>query len=247
MARRATSTQPQALRRNLSDYWSLTHQPLYCLVFLLPLVLTYEFGALLLRISHWPERQLVAVRLVRDALGLFGASGLWLPGVAVLLTLLIWHLLSRRAWQVRAWVPLGMAVESILLTPPLFALNVVKLAAGAADGPRLAEQMVLALGAGIYEELIFRLGLISGLLLLLVDVLRVPRRVAVWLALGLSAVLFALCHCEPIGSLPLAWGTVLLYALAGAYLGLVYLWRGLGVSTGCHALYNLGLTALAAA
>lgn len=233
-------------RQALSDYWDATREPLYCLVFLLPLVVTYEFTAAVLRVAAWPERRLVAQRLIGGALSAFGASGAWLPGVALLLTLAVWHVLTRRSWHIRAWVPLTMVAESAALTPPLLAITLLPLAAaGAAEAPpRLAEQLVVALGAGIYEEMIFRLALISALLILLDDILRVPRPWAAAAAGAVAALLFAACHYHPIGVDAFAWGSFVERALAGGYLSLIYLTRGLGVAIGCHVAYNLTAAAL---
>lgn len=227
-----------------SSYWHATREPLYCLVFLLPLVATYEFGALILRLTSWPERQLVAERLLRDLLGWLGASGVWLPGIAVVLTLAIWHVLSRRSWVVRAWVPALMLAESVLLAAPLLVLGRLSLQASASAPASVAEQLVLALGAGIFEELVFRLGLVSLVLVLMVEVLRAPRPVGEAVAIVVGALLFALAHYPPVGGDEFAWGSFLIRTAGGAYLSLVFLWRGVGVSTGAHAAYNVAVAVL---
>jgi hypothetical protein len=182
--------------------------------------------------------------LLRTLLGWFGASGLWLPGIALLTTLLIWHVLSRRPWQIRAWVPLLMAGESVLLVFPLLAIHLLPLQAGGGLGEGLAERIVLALGAGIYEELLFRLGLVSLLLLVLVDLLHLPRRAAAPIALLLAATIFALCHYQPVGVDVFSWSSFAQRLLAGAYLSLIFLSRGLGIAAGCHSAYNLLILAL---
>ncbi len=237
--RPASRRSPRLSAPPLSTYWEATREPLYSLVFLLPLVATYEFGALLLRVSTPVQHELVAQQLLRTLLGWFGAGGLWLPGLALLITLLLWHVLSHRPWQIRAWVPLLMAGESVLLVLPLLAIHLLPLQAG--DGPvgSLAERIVLALGAGIYEELLFRLGLISLLLFVLGDLLRLPRRAAAPIALLLAAAIFALCHYHPVGVEIFSWSGFLQRLVAGAYLSLIFLSRGLGIATGCHSGYNL--------
>lgn len=222
-----------------SYYWAATHQPLYCLVFLLPFVLTYEFGALLLRVSMLSNADLVAIQLVRALLGLFGASAVWLPGLALVLTLASWHILSGRPWRLRAWVPAVMLAETLVLTAPLMALGLLPLQAVNPGGAALAERLVMALGAGIYEELVFRLGLISLLMLLLNDVTRLPHNVSIALSTVVAAGLFAWCHYPPVGLDVFTWGSFTLRFLAGAYLSLVFVGRGLGIAVGCHAAYNL--------
>ena len=53
------------------------------------------------------------------------------------------------------------------------------LTAGGGLDSVLVQQTILAVGAGIYEELVFRLYLITGIMLLLIDVCRVRRSVGV--------------------------------------------------------------------
>src|SRR5262245_31872121 len=170
------------------SYFDATREPLVCLVFLLPLVAAYELGALLLRPAADPERELVAASAILHVLAWFGAAGAWVPGVALLLTLLLWHWASRKSWQIRAWHPLVMIGESIGVAPPLLVLSRLLLGPGGARPALgvLKVQAVYTLGAAIYEELLFRFILISVLLLLLVDVFRVPRTAAAIIAATLA-------------------------------------------------------------
>ena len=222
-----------------TEYRDATRQPLYCLLLLLPLVGAYELGALLLRPAIWPEKQLVAYRLIQALLDWFGAGGIWLPGVVLLATLAAWHVISRHPWRIHTWVLAGMVVESLLLTVPLFVLNRVMLQAGDLAGADWRSQFVLALGAGVYEELVFRLYLITGLMLLAVKVFHLPQRVAAVAAIAVAATLFAACHFPPLGSTTYTLKTFAMLVAAGAYLSIVFVGRGLGVATGCHAAYNL--------
>jgi len=222
------------------QYAQESRRPLYCLIFLFPLVATYEFGAMLLRPVVWPERQLVAHSLILKLLAWFGAHGIWLPAVALLLTLLAWHVLEGYSWRIRGWVLPLMVLESAVLTLPLFVLgNVMTQAATAVAVPQLRHQIVLALGAGVYEELVFRLYLVTGLSLVLETGLRVPARFARPATVALSAATFAVCHFTPLGSEPFRAAHFLLLLLAGTYLAIVFVERGLGIAAGCHAAFNL--------
>ncbi|MCH8807641.1 MAG: CPBP family intramembrane metalloprotease [Planctomycetes bacterium] len=229
--------------RRVGTVWTVyrdaTRQPLYCLLLLLPLVGAYELGALLLRPAIGPEPQLVAYRLIQSLLDWFGAGGIWLPGVVLLVTLSAWHLISRHPWRIHTWVLAGMVVESLLLTVPLFVLNRVLLQAGDPAGEDWRSQLVFALGAGVYEELVFRLYLITGLTMLAVKVFHVPQRVAIVSAIAVAVMFFARCHFPPLGSTTYTLQTFAFFVAAGAYLSIVFVGRGLGVATGCHAAYNL--------
>jgi membrane protease YdiL (CAAX protease family) len=171
---------------------------------------------------------------------------MWLPGVVLIFSLTAWHFVARRPWRFRAHVPLFMAAESVLLAPPLYAIGILLLAqAGDLSSNReLLERSVLAVGAGVYEEMVFRLMLLTGLLLLLKDACRLPGAIATAAALAGSSVLFALCHYHPVGSELFELRSFLMRSLAGVYLGAIYVYRGLGIATGTHVAYNLSLVLL---
>lgn len=227
-----------ALGTPLVAYTDATRQPLYCLAFLFPLIAVYEFGAMMLRPMASPERLLLAPSFINDALAWFGAVGPWVPGAALLATLLSWHLLSGHNWQLRAWVPLLMLAESVALALPLIVLSDLMMQAGALP-PLSKTRIVTAIGAAIYEEALFRFALVSALLAILVDLARVPRMTASIIAGTLAALIFAAMHCRPLGSEPFAWAPFILRTLAGGYLALLFMARGLGVCTGAHAAYNV--------
>lgn len=222
-------------------YTDLTRQPLYNLAFLFPLIAIYEFGAMLLRPVALTDRLLLAPSFIHDALAWLGAVGPWVPGAALLSTLLIWHILSKRNWHLRAWVPLVMLLESLALAMPLLILSELLLQAGRATlaADAIKTRLVAALGAAIYEEALFRFGLVSACIALLIDGARVPRRYAVAATCVVSAMAFSLLHCKPLGAENFAWLPFFLRSAAGAFLAFVFVARGLGVCTGAHAAYNV--------
>jgi membrane protease YdiL (CAAX protease family) len=218
--------------RRWRRYLRESRRPLHCLVFLAPWVLVYEVAARLPDDGHGPARDLFAHSVIQDLLGWFGLVGFWLPPVVLVATLLAWHRTRRDRWRVRWWVFPGMLLESLLLAVPLLALSALFEAAA-------QTRLIAALGAGIYEELVFRLLLISGLAWVLVETAQLGRRMALGVAVGLASLLFSLCHFEPVGPEPFAWRAFCFRLTAGVYLSLVFVRRGLGVSSGCHAGYNV--------
>lgn len=106
-------------------------------------------------------------------------------------------------------------------------------------GPGLEAAVLASIGAGLYEELLFRLVLLGGSFLLIKRVLVVPETAAFALALVVSAATFAAYH--HLGPYAEPWNARALCfrGLAGILLGLVFLTRGLGVAVYLHAFYDI--------
>jgi membrane protease YdiL (CAAX protease family) len=108
---------------------------------------------------------------------------------------------------------------------------------GATPEPAL-EQIIGFLGAGIYEEALFRLLLFSGLLAALA-LAELPTAWGFALAATGSALLFAGAHHlgphgEPFNGTYFAFRTA-----AGLYFAGLYRLRGFGIAVGAHAFYDV--------
>ncbi len=99
-------------------------------------------------------------------------------------------------------------------------------------------QVVTYLGAGIYEEALFRLALFSGIVAVLRAVDLGQALSVILAALG-SAVLFSTAHhIGPYGQAYSNW-LFLFRMTAGLYFAFLYQLRGFGIAVGTHACYNL--------
>ncbi|MHC4789350.1 MAG: CPBP family glutamic-type intramembrane protease [Planctomycetota bacterium] len=102
----------------------------------------------------------------------------------------------------------------------------------------ISAPVLLALGAGVYEELVFRLCLLGGGALLLRKVWHWPMVLSVSVALLVSSVAFAwVHHLGPLGE-PVESYHLLFRTVCGLLLGVIFLMRGLGVAAWTHAIYN---------
>jgi membrane protease YdiL (CAAX protease family) len=97
--------------------------------------------------------------------------------------------------------------------------------------------IVLASGAGLYEELIFRALLISLLIVILETMGGKTGWLLVVLAVFISSVLFALAHY--VGSESFHWYTFLYRTCAGGLFALLYMVRGIAVAVYTHAFYDM--------
>jgi hypothetical protein len=102
---------------------------------------------------------------------------------------------------------------------------------------------MVSLGAGIYEELLFRVLLVSGMVALGLR-LGWRRPVAVGVAVLGSAVIFSGFHyVGPFGD-TLTVASFTFRAVAGLVLSGLYVARGFGIVAWSHALYDLGIAML---
>lgn len=248
--RKPPKTQTRRRRREVTklpdSYWHITRRPLQSLVFLMPLILAYEIGTALTLGDEAPgeRRDLAVAQLLHWFFGLFGASGAYLPGVLLVVVLLAWHVVARDPWKVRGQALAGMAGESVLLAAPLLGLNWFLAQVGSGTMLQAGsyvnwDNLRLSIGAGIYEELVFRLIVIELLMFLARDVVRMKQSAGVAVAVILSSLFFAVSHHDPIGSDPWNASRFAFRAAAGAFLAAIYVLRGFGLAVGAHVVYDI--------
>jgi len=105
--------------------------------------------------------------------------------------------------------------------------------------------IITGIGAGIYEELVFRLILICLLMLLLQDVLGLSHINSIVLSVLISAALFSAHHHidffsgQPNAIDPFNWTRFAFRTIAGIYFAILFAFRGFGITAGTHAFYNI--------
>jgi hypothetical protein len=241
-----------------SGYLPSTRHPWPCLLFVLPLLLVYELGVFFLGGPNPESIRNGADHWLRCGLRVVGLRFFWLPPTVLAVVFVIW------AWRRRKDRPgdlvgvlSGMLLESVGFALGLWALSrlvapllvqaglelMLPLAThGDCPPPDTSEgalrQVVTYLGAGIYEEAIFRLVLFS----LMVGIMRLidlPGGLSAGLAAVASAVLFSTAH--HLGPYGQDYSNYLFVfrLVAGLYFALLYQFRGFGVAVGTHACYNV--------
>lgn len=233
MAAKRARAGKQTGGRELDTYLAESERPLVILLFLLPFCILYEMGA------RFYGRDVVAYSLFRELPAWFGIYGRGVPSALLVLTLLIWHLAKQDRWSLRIRTWMWMLLESSLLALPVLAIAVLcrhYIRAAAVAHEPAASLWAMSLGAGVYEELMFRFyG--CGLLRLIVEKAGGLKGVVCTIVVvAISSVLFSLYHYL---AEPFAPFTFLFRTLAGAYFATLFLRRGLGITAGAHAIYDL--------
>jgi hypothetical protein len=224
--------------RRKDTYWHRAQRPLNCLFFVLPLLVFYQVGAAI------DGPTLLAPRHLYRVLRYFGAAVPLLPPALIIAVLLAQHVFRKDPWTVQPRVLAGMFGEAAAWTIPLIAVAYLRgqaAAGAAAETGSGFQELVTHVGAGVYEEFLFRLVLVGLLLLLFVDVFDLPEHVMTGVVVVFSAVLFALYHPPvaraPLGAFP--WGTFLTLAAHGLLWGILYVFRGFGIAVGSHVVWNM--------
>lgn len=241
MAKSPAEKPPRAAPSQGYLRWS--RDPAVGLFAVLPLWLLYEGLRLLLAPA---ERNGAEVLLLQE-IDRLGWRGLVVLRIAlgVMFFLAARSLVRRQIpWlRVSAVVVLEGTVYGLLLGPTAAAMassatRLLEVAPLAVDS--LLADITGSLGAGIFEEMVFRLGLMSLIAWLGMRFIRDGRasRAAVgWAAVLVSAVVFSWFHhlCgEPFDR------TIFLFrTMAGILLGMLMWWRGYGVCVYTHALYDV--------
>src|SRR5579862_2028855 len=115
---------------------------------------------------------------------------------------------------------------------------------GAIEHSSLATRVMLSLGAGIYEELLFRVIIAGALDVIAQRVLGWSRWIAGIFAVIISAAVFSAAHyIGPYGD-PLQLQSFVYRLIGGMVFSALYLTRGFGVTAWTHALYDLLVLAL---
>jgi membrane protease YdiL (CAAX protease family) len=228
----------------LSDgYFRRSESPLHSLAFVLPMMILFEIAT-----SFHPSSP-IAFRLLQVFFKQLGATGRFIPALSLVGILLSWHIARKDSWRVRIETLWGMSVESWMLCLPLVTLgiafarwNIHVPLYGRTEA--LRDETILSVGAGVYEELVFRLMLMTAIMLLTADVLRLPKAWSNLLMVASSAVLFSLYHY--LGAEAFQWRSFAFRAVAGIYFSVLFLTRGFGITAGCHVAYDIMVVGLQA-
>ncbi|MHC5075673.1 MAG: lysostaphin resistance A-like protein [Planctomycetota bacterium] len=277
-----TKSTSQILNFAKDSYLERTSRPVYALFFLLPFLVFYELGTILLNTDLLNETQtrvlaFVWLQKLLEYIG-FGGKFTWVaPPLAVVIILTALQLSSRKRWSFNYKDSVPMTLECILLAVPLIVFSLLfntsytnganreiaaqydavvyctaleeagnssgEAPAQISKGSLLLANIVTGIGAGIYEELIFRLLLICGLMIVFQDLTGLSHKYSIILSVAISSALFSAHHHVDLltgqGSSVFNPAAFIFRTLAGIYFAVLFAIRGFGITSGTHAFYNI--------
>jgi membrane protease YdiL (CAAX protease family) len=249
-SKRSTAT-PGAAASRRQTYFQASRSPRYSVLFALPLLLGYEGLLAALSQSGTPQVVNGADALLRGAFtAVLGARGPMILIAAIILggVWLVARDIKRTGDRPRLVVFAGMIVEAVALAAAfgfIIGLTTAKLlgslhtlSLGPVTQTTWPTRLMLSLGAGLFEELFFRVLLVGGIAAGARLLLGLGRRMSGAIAAVASALIFAAFHyIGPYGD-QLQLQSFVFRAISGLAFSLLYLTRGFGITAWTHTLYD---------
>lgn len=229
------------------NYFRETHTVLYSYLICLPLLVFYE---ILIQFSQPGSEQIVRISVDAWFKAIFTSLGLNALSITFFVVMLagVFILIRdrRKLRNVKGTYFLFMFLESIVYAILLAAListflqSVLALDQVSATVDELTKIQLLALslGAGLYEELFFRVILVS-LLLFLFKKFFAKNWAAYSAAAVLAAFIFSTVHYTGEFGDAFSLGSFLFRFLFGLALNVIYVLRGFGMAAWTHAIYDI--------
>lgn len=244
---------------SLEKYLKDSRNPVYSILFVIPLFLIYEILALVLHTFHITIFRNGADVMLRNITSFAGMDQFPLLVFFILIILTVFAGMYKKEKKITinlSYFPI-MLLESILwavimgsvgvfLTDIVLVLHSHVVLAISPPTDNFWVNSMLALGAGFYEGLLFRLILIELLLFISKNFYKKPSKAVILnpnaiFALILSSLIFSYNHYIGVYGDTFELSSFTFRIISGVYLSTIYLSRGFGVSAWSHALYDLFL------
>ena len=227
----------------MSNYWRYSRSAYYSAVAALPLLVIYEILIVLSQSRYWGIRNAADV-WIRTFLMAFDLQAQHITFVLIGISLALIPIAKSRARGIKLKanyfalmfaeclafsLVLGVVLQSILRLGGL---------SSGGPGSGLMQNLALSVGAGLFEEIIFRVILLNLIFLLLSPLLK-KKVVAAVVSVLLASFLFSLSHY--VGTMADTWQ---LYSFmfrwaAGLLFTVLYFIRGFAITAYTHALYDI--------
>jgi len=227
----------------MSNYWRYSRSAYYSAIATLPLLVIYEILIVLSQSRYWGLRNAADV-WIRTFLMAFDLQAQHITFVLIGISLALIPIAKSRARGIKLKanyfalmfveclafsLVLGVVLQSILRLGGL---------SSGGSGSVLIQNLALSVGAGLFEEIIFRVILLN-LLFLLINPFVKKKVVTAVISVLLASFLFSLSHY--VGTIADTWQ---LYSFmfrwaAGLLFTVLYFVRGFAITAYTHALYDI--------
>ena len=270
-----TSGRPGILEQG---YLKESKQPIYSAALVLPFLLVYEIGLVVLRSDLINGGQAILKQLGAPIVRNLGVSGSLVSIVIIAAAFVIWQIRCKGTWKIQPPVLAAMFVESFFFALLLFLVLRVFVHYAAEDPPSVPSRrhatnreavsndsaagtpapqlvpcargssaesgtelrdFVLYCGAGVYEELVFRVLLLGLLMLVLTQWMHMEHAYAAAWSVALGAIIFSAYHHIGTSGDKFELNVFLQRLIAGLYFSALYYNRSFGIAAASHAMYDI--------
>ena len=181
--------------------------------------------------------------LLRQVLSALGVNGFYWIGGLFFICFIVIYFIQKYSWEE---YELNFSYFTIMIFESLFwsyilyfAMLNMHVVLMIPNGSIVMQKVTLAIGAGIYEEILFRVILIYILKLIIGSIVNWDNYSKVGLSMIIASAIFSSFHF--IGELGdyFSFNLFMVRFLAGIILGLLYLSRGFGITAWTHSIYDL--------
>jgi membrane protease YdiL (CAAX protease family) len=215
------------------------------LILVFPLFLIYQIGVLFtLPMLNGAD---FVTTLLFESLGLtLKGYLLFLASVVALFAITLAVLKHKQHFNGRVLLP--VLLESIIYALTMGSLIVLVMTKVLGFTPSLSlalpqqglvPRLVMSLGAGVYEETVFRLGLLGGIVVVCEKLVRMSHWSALLGAFIVSSAIFSIVHYIPPYGDAFNLTSFTFRLLAGIVFGLLFKLRGFAVAVYTHAFYDV--------
>ena len=226
----------------IQDYFQKSKSPFYSFIITLPIFLLYELGLFLMRGTEFSYIKNGGDVLIEDMIATLGFDIFYISSSIFLLAFFIIAYYQKKNYDsftiYKSYLSI-MLFESFVYALLLFLLlGNMSLYLMDISVQDIKFNIILSLGAGIYEELIFRVFSIFVLYKFISFIFKSMRHFSTqFSALLLSSILFSLFHF--MGTESFSQEAFTIRFIAGILLGILYINRGFGITAITHSFYDI--------
>ena len=228
------------------SYWNVSKNIYYSILFIMPMLFLYEimcwfqYFGLKLQIRNGAD---VFIRQLFISFDHYAELAYILTLLIIFLVIVYLNLNVVEKGRLKISFLLFMFLESFIwCTIFIFLMGVSEnIPLSILERNTIPEQFYLSIGAGIWEELLFRVGATGLIIYFMKYTLGYNHLFSVFMAIFFSALMFSLFHY--IGQLGdiFTFRSFFLRTFAGIMLGALYVFRGFGITAYTHIFYDMAI------
>jgi len=231
------------------SYWNASKNMYYSIIFVLPMLFLYELMCWFQFIGAEFQIRNGADVVIRQLFINFGYFSELIYSLSLLFIFLLIMYINRNIIKeggLKVSFLLYMFVESFIWCAffIIFMGLSENILLSILDRNIIPEQFYLSIGAGIWEEILFRVGAMSFIIYFLKNILGYNYLFSAFMAILFSAVLFSSFHYIGLLGDVFSYRSFVLRTLSGINLGILYLFRGFGITAYTHIFYDMTIISI---